>query len=372
MNSTTRLARTRSLAQPRGAAVSTTETTPLRVALAGRLTALSAPGGGEVQMLAMLPELRRLGMDAALWQPWTDGFDGLDVLHLFGSAPEFVELAVAARRRGLRVALSPIAWFDLRSVWGEPRSPLARTAACARFLLRRTAPQWPTWRRRLYHAVDVLLPNSQAEAAQLQSQFGVPSARMQMAPNAASELFSAADPAPFADLVGGPGFALCAGRIEPRKNQLQLIRALHGSGARLVVIGDPLAAHADYFAACRSAADQHVRFLPRLEHHDSLLASAYAACGCLAQPSWFETPGLAALEAGLSGAPLVVSPFGCTREYFGDFAQYVHPGRPREIRAAVLTALQRPRCAALADRVRTNFTWPAAAQATARAYATLR
>ncbi len=35
----------------------------------------------------------------------------------------------------------------------------------------------------------------------------------------------------------------------------------------------------------------------RLDHDDPLLASAYAAARVFALPSWFETPGLAALEA---------------------------------------------------------------------------
>lgn len=344
---------------------------PLRVALAGRLTALAAPGGGEVQMLALLPELRRLGVAADTWQPWTNGFDDLDVLHLFGSAPEFLDVASAARRRGVRVVLSPIAWFDLRSIWGEPRPLAPCLAASGRYLLRRAMPTISTWRRRLYHAVDLVLPNSQAEAQQLQSQFGVTPETIHVVPNAASDHFAGGDPGPLADLVGGPGFALCVGRIEPRKNQLQLLQALHGSGIRVVIVGDPTPDHAAYFAACKQAADEHARFVPRLAHDDPLLASAYAACGCLAQPSWFETPGLAALEAGLAGAPLVVSRFGCTREYFAEHARYVHPGRSAEIRAAVTAAVQQPRQTALARHIQQHFTWQAAAAATAHAYAAI-
>ncbi len=344
----------------------------LRVALAGRLTALGAPGGGEVQMSDLLPELQRLGLAADWFRPWSDGFQGLNVLHLFGSAPEFLEVVRAAHSHGVRVALSPIAWFDLRSVWGEPRGFVRRALACSRYLARRALPAAPTWRRQLYRAVDALLPNSQAEAVQLQTQFGVSSEKIFVVPNAASERFARADSEPFAQLVGGQGFVLCAGRIEPRKNQLLLLRALHGSGARVVIVGNPVPNHRRYFSACQRVADESVRFVPRLPHHDPLLASAYAACGCLAQPSWFETPGLAALEAGLSGAPLVVSLFGCTNEYFGPHARYVHPGHRRQIRRNVLEALQEPRSAGRTAHIQSHFTWRAAAAATARAYAAIR
>ena len=44
-----------------------------------------------------------------------------------------------------------------------------------------------------------------------------------------------------------------------------------------------------------------VRWLGASDHDDPLLASAYAAARVFALPSWFETPGLAALEAALAG-----------------------------------------------------------------------
>lgn len=345
--------------------------TGIRVALAGRLTALAAPGGGEVQMLDLLPELQRQGLCADFWRPWSAGLDNLDVLHLFGSAPEFLPVTAAAQRRGVRVALSTIAWFDLRSVWGEPRSLPVRLTACGRYAARRALSRWPTWRRRLYHAVDALLPNSQAESDQLVAQFGVPQERIHVVPNAADLRFAAADPAPFARLVGQRGFVLCPGRIEPRKNQLQLLQALRGSGAHVVVLGDAAPGQQRYYDACRRAADEHVRFVPRLDHAGPLLASAYAACGCLALCSWYETPGLVALEAAQCGVPLVLTRFGCTREYFGRHATYVHPGRRREIRQAVLAALRLPRSAELSALVRQSYTWEAAALATGRAYAAI-
>ena len=57
------------------------------------------------------------------------------------------------------------------------------------------------------------------------------------------------------------------------------------------------------------------------------LASAYAAARVFALPSWFETPGLAALEAGLAGCAVAITPYGSTRDYFGDL-RAVCPARP--------------------------------------------
>jgi glycosyltransferase involved in cell wall biosynthesis len=98
------------------------------------------------------------------------------------------------------------------------------------------------------------------------------------------------------------------------------------------------------------------------------LASAYAACGCLALASWFETPGLVALEAGMSGVPLVLPEVEATREYFADMAAYVKPHDLAGIRHAVLAALACGRSRELARHVQANFSWRNAAEATLKAY----
>ena len=123
-----------------------------------------------------------------------------------------------------------------------------------------------------------------------------------------------------------------------------------------------------YEARCRRAADDQVRFVGRLDHDDPLLGSAYAACSCLALASRYETPGLVALEAAMSGTPLVLPEGGSAREYFGDDALYVRPGDTAGIRRAVLAALARRRDPELAERVRQAFSWKAAAEATSQAY----
>jgi glycosyltransferase involved in cell wall biosynthesis len=106
-----------------------------------------------------------------------------------------------------------------------------------------------------------------------------------------------------------------------------------------------------------------------MEHNDPLLASAYAACGCLALASWYETPGLVALEAGMSGTPLVLPAIGSAREYFGGLGEYVNPDNAQDIRRKTQAALARGRSAALARHVQDNFSWKAAAKATRDAYA---
>jgi len=345
-----------------------------KVRAVGRFDAFAAPGGGEVQLRSTVSALAELGYDARAWHPWDDELGPGDVVHFFGSRPEFVTAAAAARRRGARVVVSTVAWFDWRNTVREPGPWHRRLTHAARYVVRAALPQLPSWRKRLYDGADLLLPNSQAEAEQLARLFRVSEAKIRVVPNGADRRFAAADPQPFRDFTGLDRFLLCVGRIEPRKNQLALIRAAAGTGIPLVLIGDTVPGHERYADRCRrlAGADADVRFVGRLASDDPLLASAYAACSTLALVSWYETPGLAALEAALTGTPLVLPAGGCCREYFGDRAEYVAPNDLAAIRRAVVRSFKRPRCPETAALVRESFTWSEVARATAEAYESLR
>jgi glycosyltransferase involved in cell wall biosynthesis len=99
-----------------------------------------------------------------------------------------------------------------------------------------------------------------------------------------------------------------------------------------------------------------------------MLASAYAACDTFVLPSMFETPGIAALEAALAGAKVVITPYGGTKEYFRDLAGYVEPSSVVSIRNGIKAALERKKGTELREHVRKSFLWQTVAQKTAAAY----
>ncbi|MGC3967136.1 MAG: glycosyltransferase [Pirellulales bacterium] len=124
---------------------------------------------------------------------------------------------------------------------------MSRLRQTVQYAVRAACPAIASWRRRLYHSADLLLPNSQAEAEQLMRLFQVPPSRIRIVPNGVEEHFADADPQLFRTHIGWDNFVLCPGRIEPRKNQLSLIRALHGSGIRLVFAGEAATGHRSLF-----------------------------------------------------------------------------------------------------------------------------
>jgi glycosyltransferase involved in cell wall biosynthesis len=99
-----------------------------------------------------------------------------------------------------------------------------------------------------------------------------------------------------------------------------------------------------------------------------MLASAYAACEVFVLPSLFETPGIAALEAGLAGAKIVITPHGGTRDYFGLLAQYVDPFSVESIRIGILSALSANRTDTLQHHIKKEFLWSTTAEKTLAVY----
>ena len=103
-----------------------------------------------------------------------------------------------------------------------------------------------------------------------------------------------------------------------------------------------------------------------------MLASAYAACDVFALPSLFETPGIAALEAGLAGAKIVITPHGGTKEYFGEMATYVEPLEVRSIRDGIREALEAKKDLRLRDHIAGHFLWKHVAEKTREVYDDLK
>ncbi len=299
-------------------------------------------------------------------------FDGVDLVHGF-----FLELEQvrAARTARLPVVLSPIYWSkDYRQGKTQPRTSLqevhwrARAAGVLGLAALRgthhakseSYVQMVNRASALYESVDLLLPNSAAEGAELVADLAV-TTPCHVVPNAV-------DPTLFTD----PGSAgrrgvLMVARMEPHKNQLGLIRALKGSGLHLTLAGAAHPDHPQYEVQCRAEADlDEVRFLGRVPDGD--LPGVYARAMVHVLPSFFETTGLVSLEAALSGCAVVTTSRGYARDYFGDLAEYCDPSRLPDVLAAVRRAHTAGPHEGLAQHVRENFTWAHTAAATLAGY----
>ena len=163
-----------------------------------------------------------------------------------------------------------------------------------------------------------------------------------------------------------PALILCVARIEGRKNQLNLIRALANTAYQLVIIGKVATNQQSYFKQCMRSGAPNISFIPFMNQDD--LLSYYRRAKIHVLASWFETTGLSSLEAAAMGCNIVVSRKGDTEEYFRDQAFYCDPESPQSILEAVELAAGQPASEALAKMVRAEYNWEIAATKTLAAY----
>ena len=169
-----------------------------------------------------------------------------------------------------------------------------------------------------------------------------------------------ADPTLFRNFSGLTNFVLCVGRLEWRKNQLMVLKALEESELPVIFATGGFTYQADYEALCRAFKRKgRTIFLPKIEA--DLLASAFAASTVHVLPSFFELPGLVNIEAAKYGTNVVVSDYGTIRDYLGDDAIYCQPDSPESILAAINEGWNRPHSDKLQKRVE-QYTWKAATE----------
>lgn len=335
------------------------------------------PGGHRVQMERTASALRRLGVQVEEHYGPDLPAGRWDVVHGFqlGAA----EVA-SARHRSEVVAISTIYWGLSYSTSGSPaprvtlreglgrgtrgirhlRASLRGREALSRLSMRAMSAELD--QIRAWSMADVLLPNAEGEARHIRDDLGVLTDAV-VVPNAIdAEMF-----APGFTKDREPGTVLCVGRIEPHKNQLGTIRALHGlPGVTLTVIGPPHPHHRAYYDECRRAATGNVTLLPGIDHTE--LPALYARHHTHVLATWYETTGLVSLEAAASGCTVVTTDRGHAREYFGAEARYCDPADPESIRRSVRAALADEPSLSLLERIQERYTWAHTAEQTLSAY----
>lgn len=173
----------------------------------------------------------------------------------------------------------------------------------------------------------------------------------------------------FVQQFGVRDFIFCVGRIETRKNQLMLLKALEDVDLPIVLAGGGFTYQPDYDQAVRNFKRKgQTLVLDKLT--PEMLGSAYMACRMHVLPSWYELPGLVSLEAAHYGKNVVVTDAGTSADYFGDWAFYCDPASPRSILNAVLAAYHSPAKSGLSGWV-SQYTWESAVEKTYSSYCSI-
>jgi glycosyltransferase involved in cell wall biosynthesis len=214
-----------------------------------------------------------------------------------------------------------------------------------------------------------VLPNTYSEAKILSEGLSIPKDKFEVIPNGVSERFLSGDPEIFQTKYGVNNFILYVGHLGyKRKNGLVFVKALKQINHPAVIIGNIADAGEAKEILSEIKNNKNIILINALENDSELLASAYAACDTFVLPSQFETPGIAALEAGLAGAKIVITPFGGTKEYFKDMAEYPDPYSIESVKNSIEKSLNKGKDEALKNHIRENFLWKEIAGKTIEVY----
>ena len=308
--------------------------------------------GDSIQMLMTKKYLEMLGVNVKVSSKQNLNLKDFDIIHIFNTtrvaeAYGFYKNAVHQKKK---IVVTPI-FIDMHMYYKDKPDRLA--AWRAENLLR----------REIFQGCHMLLPNSRLELKWIRDILLV-DAPAKVIYHGVDKVFFEGDRSQFIKKYGISDFILCVGRLSPIKNQLSLIRATKGLGIPIVLIGP--VNNREYAVKCADESEGCVKYIPPLSHME--LASAYRAARVHVQPSWFETAGLASLEAAASGTPVVITCRGAAGEYFGDLAVYVEPDSLDSIRSGVKAAMEGNNTAELQACVRERFSWEKAARDTLEAY----
>ncbi len=210
----------------------------------------------------------------------------------------------------------------------------------------------------------VLMPNGAGEAAALTRDF--PYAQRIATVPVGSEVGALCGPELFEQVYGERDFVLCVGRLESRKNQLMLLKALEDSPLTVVFAAGGFSYQPDYEAAIRSFKRRGKTIILGLVD-PQMLSSAYAACRMHVLPSWYELPGLVSLEAAARNKNIVVTRTGTTADYVGDKAFYCLPWDSDSIVSAVTAAYYSPVREGVVEMAQ-SYSWARAVEKTEEAY----
>ena len=321
------------------------------------------PGGPTYKTTMVYKHLKGLGMDVRLFDMWDSSMklSDEDIFYVFTANISTYPLTSNLVQKGIRYIVNPI--FYSNHPAGRIRM-YRRLEKPFRRVFKRSMSDYDLTES-ICRDSERILPNTEAEGRLLANAFDLDSQNIEVIHNGVEKRFAQADPTLFHKKYGLQDFVLYSGHLGPvRKNGMKIIKAMQKVNAPCVIIGDTLVNAEGERCLAEIKRSSNITYLGWLDHSDPLLESAYAACYSYILPTRYETPGRAALEAGLAGANIVITPKGGTKEYFADQALYPDPLDVNDIVKAIEESLNTPHTKKLKERILQKYIWEVIAKKT--------
>lgn len=355
-----------------------------------RASLFKIPGGDTIQILKTKEYLERLGVKVDISLELNPDLKEYDIIHLFHffRIHETYFQSKNAKKQNKKAVLTPIYvsrkmrnYFEkhadlgyikyinkildeeyrerIKGLWHYFIDKERNEASLKLFLKGYRILQEETLKN-----VDILLPNSYAEMKMLQEDFPG-NYCYKVIPNAVdANLFKMQIEWNKYNIPQDS--IICIARIEPRKNQLAVLKALKNTNLNIILVGSPVPNRISYYHKVKRYADKRIIIMDSLPHNELIYVYAFAKVHILA--SWFESPGLSSIEAAAMNCNIVVSDQNIIKEYFKNHAFYCDPESNTSIKKAVLDAYNSERNAFLSDHILKNYTWEKVSQNTLDAY----
>ncbi len=369
----------------------------MRVVFLARSDLYTVPGGDTVQIENTAKELRNLGVTVDVATHLGADIAKYDLVHIFQLdwIPETYFYVKEAKKAGKPIVLSPIHHAELEVKKFDDKYTFGLRKLVGFFVRRQEhrdilkniyrsifdhSKFLPTIKGALYGyrraqkealaLSDIVLVQTDKEADDLQKTYGV-NFKWQKIVNGVSDQFL--HTGEFKNKLDFKDYIICVGRIEARKNQLNIIEAVKllrqekgFSTTRLVFLGRRSNYHKSYIAKF----DRELKFHDWIVHPGFIpqedIPSYYHFAKVGISASWFETTGLTSLEALFCGTNVVASGERA-KELLGDLAVYCDPADVVSIKSALMTAVGRS-APTVPEEFRKVYTWQTAAKQTLEVY----
>ncbi|MBC2397115.1 glycosyltransferase family 4 protein [Clostridium tetanomorphum] len=297
-------------------------------------------GGAEIQMEKTANAINNLSNEITI-DIFNNSYElneilQYDIIHFFKSNEYYLELAKFLKNMNKKIVLSSIYLPNSMEKFNKLKIKAA-------FKISRYLPQQLSIQKRiikLWELSDKIYPNTNDELYFISSIVKNIN-KFKKIPNATENMSDFLDLNTIEETLRkynifklNKSYILNVGRIEPRKNQLSIIKIAKKNNWPLVIIGS--IGDKEYYDACLKEIKErdNIIILNGIKSRNEL-ANIYYSAKVFCMPSTMETPGLAALEACSIGTDCVVTSLGGTKEYFKGYVSYVNPFDLMEIQNTV-------------------------------------
>jgi glycosyltransferase involved in cell wall biosynthesis len=368
----------------------------MKVLMWSRVDVFDIRGGDLVQIETTAAELRKLGVEVDISNDLNQSLEEYDLIHVFQMdwTPETYFYAKKAKKAGKPLVLSPIHHSVKEVKRFDDEYAFGFRKLISTFF--REQHQRDTWkniyrslkdRRKLKPTVlsiflglknmhkktlkmaDVVLVQTEAEVKDLVATYGVKIKHVKVPNGVGAHFVEVRD---YESPLGIKDYILVVGRIEARKNNVNIIKAVKKFmledelDTNLVFVGGKNMNHGSFLKEFDSevASNSWVTYVTHTPWEE--MPDLYHSAKVLVSASWFETSGLTILEALFSGANAVAAGERA-KEIAGDLVSYCDPGDVSSITRAIREAYasKRPE---VPEEMKKEYTWENAAKKTKKAY----